>query len=309
MPGADDWRNWAMVSLLGLIWGSAFTTTGLAVQSVAPLTLAAARLVVAASALLILAFIWGGGLPNGRTAEGRRAWRQAAITAAAANAIPFALLAWAQGIVSSALAGVYMATLPLIVLPLAHVFVPAERMTAPKVIGFAIGSMGLVTLIGWDVLSEVGGASLEVLAQIACVLAAAGYAIGSVASKLAPPTHPFSFGAATLLLAALMASPAALLVEAPLEQGWTPAALASTLWLGLGPTALAIVVLLSILRRAGPTFLTMVNYQVPLWAMALGMIFLGERIPDAAPLALALILSGVAVSQGAAGWLWRRLAS
>ena len=75
-------------------------------------------------------------------------------------------------------------------------------------------------------------------------------------------------------------------------------ALGSILFLGVFPTALAMVMLYEVIRRAGPSFLSLVNYQVPVWALLFGAAFLGETIPPEAPMALALILTGVALSQG-----------
>lgn len=301
MQGARDWRNWALLASLGLIWGSAFTTTGVAVQELPPLTIAGARLLLAAIALVPLAYLLGDGLPR----DGG-VWASALGAALAANAIPFALLAWAQHHVSSGLAGVFMSALPLIVLPLAHLFIPGEQMTWRKTLGFVIGFFGVLVLIGPTVLTELGGNVIEILAQLACLGAATGYAVGSVVTKRAPPCHPVSFGAATMLLAALILCPVTLLVEAPFGLDWTLAAVVTVGWLGLVPTALAMVLLTIVLQRTGPSFLSLVNYQVPVWALVFGVAFLSETIPGRAPLALALILLGVATSQGLLNRLLRR---
>lgn len=304
-----DWLSWTLLASLGVIWGASFTTTGVAIRDLPPATVAAARIAIGAAALLPLAFWLGGGLPGLRTEDDRRFWRQAAICAVASNAAPFILLSWAQNHVSSGLAGVFMATLPLIVLPLAYLFVPSDRLTWAKAAGFGIGFCGVIVLIGPSVLTELGGGgALSLLAQIACLGAATGYAIGSIASKLAPPTHPIAFGAATLAIAAPLSAAPALIVERPFEADWTTDAALAVLYLGLTPTGLAMVLLFIVVQRRGPSFLSLVNYQVPVWALIFGVAFLGETVPTRAPLALALILAGVAISQNALGPLWRRLA-
>lgn len=308
MPGAGDWRNWLLLAALGMIWGGSFTLTGVAVSTLPPLTVAAARLALGAVALLTLARVSGVALPRTDTAVGRRVWLAALGVALAANAIPFVLLSWAQTHVPSALAGVFMASLPLVVLPLAHLLVPNERMTLGKTAGFVIGFLGVLYLLGLGTLTEIGGSGVEVLAQLACLGAASGYAIGSIITKLAPETHPLSFGAAAIGLAALLTAPVAFLFEAPLAAAWSASGLWALLYLGLAPTALAQVLLVITLRRSGPSFLSLVNYQVPLWAVLFGVLFLGEAIPERVGPALALILGGVAISQGALGWAHRRLA-
>ncbi len=293
-----DLGAWAILIALGVIWGGAFTTKGAAVRELPPVTVVAARLVVAAVVLLPLSVWLAGGLPDWRAAEGRRVWAAAFGAAVAANALPFALLAWAQTHIASSLAGVFMASMPLLVLPLAAWFVPGERLTALKLVGFVIGFIGVLTLLGVDALAGVGaGDALALLAQLACVGAATGYAIGSIITKLSPPAHPVAFGAATISLAALMILPFAFLLEAPLAAPWTPSAAAAVVALGLFPTGLAMVLLYEVLRRAGPSFLSLVNYQVPVWAIVFGVALLGETVPAQLPPALGLILLGVAVSQ------------
>lgn len=292
MNGASDWRNWALVGLLGMIWGGSFTMTSVAVMDLPPLTITAGRLLIGAAALIPLAFWLGDGFP-----KSARIWAFALVAAAVANAMPFILLTWAQTHVPSGLAGVFMAALPLILLPMAHAWVPGEQMTWSRTAGFLVGFCGVLTLFGWEALEALGGGAIETVAQLACVLAATGYAVGSVVTKLAPPTHPLSFGAATLTLAAAMMLPVAIAVDGSSALIWTPSSAAAVVLLGLLPTGAAMALLLVVIQRAGPSFLSLVNYQVPLWAMAFGALLLGETITERAPIALALILSGVALSQ------------
>ncbi len=102
--------------------------------------------------------------------------------------------------------------------------------------------------------------------------------------------------AVTLMIGAAILIPAMLLTEG--VPGWhgTAPGLA-ILFLGLVPTALAALLRISVIKRAGPGFMTMVNYQVPLWSMAFGAIVLNEALPHRFFAALALILAGLAISQ------------
>lgn len=303
---SGGWANWLRIMALGLIWGSSFVGVEVAIRTLPPLSVAAGRIGLAALVLVPLAFVLGDGLPRLGTPEGRRAWRYALVVAISANAAPFALLSWAQNHVTAGLASIFMAAVPLIVLPLSHLLVPGERMSRRRTIGFVVGFAGVVVLIGPAVLLDLGGGPLQMLAQLACLCAATGYSIGSVSTKLAPRTHALSFSASAMTLAALIIVPTALIVERPFEAEVSAASIAAVIALGLFPTALAMVILVKVLETAGPPFLSLVNYQVPVWAMVIGATFLGERIEPRFGLALALILVGVAISQNLPALFRRR---
>ena len=282
---------WAFLLLLGLIWGGSFLGVAMGLRGFAPLWIAAGRIGIAAAILVGLALATGAGLPDAGSARGRRIWLHCAGMAVFSNALPFALLAWAQQRVSSGFAGISMAVVPLLVLPLAHVFVPGERMTWAKVAGFAVGFAGVAVLIG-----PVDGEGAAGVARLACVAASCSYAVGAIVTRLAPPGPYLAFGAGGLLVAAALILPLALAVE-----GW-PApppreAVLGVLYLGLFPTALATVMLVFVVQSAGPSFMSLVNYQVPVWAVLLGLVFLGEALPPQFVGALALILGGLAISQ------------
>ena len=141
-----------------------------------------------------------------------------------------------------------MTTVPFFVLPLGHLFVPGERMTARKTAGFALGFAGVAVLIGPAAMLELGsGDVLTLLAQVACLGVAVGYASGSIVSKRAPQLGLLRFAAASLLAAALMTMPLALAVEDPFGAAPGLPALGAVLYLGLVPTALATVMLLLVL--------------------------------------------------------------
>lgn len=289
--------NWTRLVALGLIWGSSFIAVEIAIETMPPITVAAGRIVLAALLLVPLAIWLGDGLPGFREAQDRRLWRSALGVAVLANAGPFALLSWAQNHVTAGLAAIFMSSLPLIVLPLSHLLIPGEAMTRRKTFGFMVGFGGVVILIGPAALLDLGGGGVGLLAQLACMGAVTGYALGSIVTKLAPRAHALSFSAAAMLLAALMIAPAALIFERPFDAAASTASLAAVVYLGVLPTALAMVLLVKVLELAGPPFLSLVNYQVPVWAMLFGAALLGETVEPRFGLALALILLGVAISQ------------
>ena len=295
-------RDWLLLFTLGAIWGGAFMGTKIAVAEVPPLTIAAARLGLAAGVMLVLLRVRGEGLPGLSGPQGRSFWLHALGVGIASNAVPFSLLAWAQGHIPSGLAGVFMAMVPLFILPLAHLLVPGERLTWRKAGGFALGFAGILVLIGPDVLAGLGaGGGLALLAQVACLGVALNYATGAIISKRAPDLGIIRFASAALLIAAFLTVPLALFVERPDPGAWSAGSFAALGYLGLLPTALATLMLLAIIGSAGPGFLGLVNYQVPVWAVGFGIVFLGEEPSPRLWVALVLILAGLAVAQNLVG--------
>lgn len=287
---------WALLIVLGMIWGGSFLAVELALPEFGPVTIAAIRIAMGAVLVTIISFAIGHGLPDWRTDAGRKTYLFALGMALFSNAIPFSLLSWGQIHVSSGYAGITMAVVPLLVLPLSHFFVPGMRLSFVQTLGFVIGFIGVVILIGPRQILESGGSEVENIARIACILASCCYAIGSIFTRMSPKGPMLAFSSAALIFASLVMIPFALITEG------TPNATSVKPWLavvylGVFPTALATALLVYIVKTAGPPFLSLVNYMVPVWAVAFGMIFLSEALPGQFVGALGLILLGLAVSQ------------
>ena len=282
-------RNWLSIFALGLIWGGTFMVVSIALEGYGPLTVACARTTMGAAALLVLARALRRPGPD---LTGRMV-KYLVVIGLLNTALPFALLSWGQQFVPSAFAGISMAALPLFVLPLAHVF-SDEPMSGRKLSGVSLGFLGALVLIGPGVLRI--GEGMEPLGQIACLSAALSYAVGSIMTRRAPPIDPIVFAASTLVVGAAVLIPAMLLVEGvPGWAGSRPGV--AILFLGLFPTALAALLRVAVIRTAGSVFMTLVNYQVPLWSVLFGALVLGEDLPWRFFAALALILGGLAISQ------------
>jgi len=224
-----------------------------------------------------------------------RLWKYLLVIGVLNTALPFALLSWGQQYVPSAFAGISMAALPLFVLPLAHVFTD-EKMSSRKLIGVILGFIGAIVLIGPGVLRI--GTGLEPLGQIACLCASLSYAISSIMTRRCPPIDSIVMAAMTLSVGAATLIPAMLLVEGIPEWEGTRASYA-IIFLGLVPTALAALIRVVTIRTAGAVFMTLVNYQVPLWSVLFGALILSEDLPFRFFAALGLILFGLAASQWA----------
>ena len=288
--------NWIALICLGAIWGGSFMGAKLALTSFGPMTVALLRLTLASVVLLIITLASGRKFPGFSTSTDRRIWVHIAIMGLITNAVPFSLLNWGQLYVSSGFAGVTMAVVPLLVLPLSHFILKSNEMAPQKVIGFIIGFIGIIVLIGPTQLITSTGANLEPLARIACISAALCYGLGAINTRLCPPVSIMVYSTGGLVVGTLFLLPIALLIEG-VPQWPETTALIATIYLGLFPTALATILLVGIINSAGPAFMSMVNYQVPLWAIAFGIIFLGEKVPTSFIAALGLIMLGLAISQ------------
>jgi len=285
--------SWLMIALLAFIWGGTFMVTQIALTEMPPFWIAASRVSLAA---IVMVSIWGArGFRLFSSAPTRNDITALLIVGAASSAIPFSLLAWGQQYVTSGFAGVSMAATALIILPLAHFFVAGERMSLRRTLGFAVGFAGVVILIGGQAF-ESTGAAFETAGRLACLGAASCYAISSIVMRRLPKIDAIGLATVLLLIASCITIPLALAVEGlpPIPSAKIIGVLA---FLGLVPTAAANFLRVLVVRSAGPVFMSLVNYQVPVWSICLGALILSEPLPPSLIWSLALILAGVAVSQ------------
>jgi drug/metabolite transporter (DMT)-like permease len=286
-------KSWLMVATLGLTWGATFLVIEIALEGITPFWLASARIGFATALMLVF---WGAlGARLFSEPASRENWIVLLVVGALSSAVPFLLLSWGQQFVTSGFAGVSMASVALIVLPLAHFLVPGEAMTLRKTLGFVVGFIGVVILIGGQAF-ESTGAAYETPGRIACLGAAACYGSSSVLMRRLPAIDPIGLATVLLVIGTLIVVPLAWVVEGPppMPDAKTLVVLAI---LGLIPTAAANILRVLVVRSAGPVFMSLTNYQVPLWSVVLGALILKEPLPSSLILALSLILSGVAISQ------------
>ena len=289
MPAQPTLINWLSIAALGMIWGATFMVVAIALTGYGPLTVACARTSLGAIALLILMRILSRKMPE----FDARTLKYLALIGTLNTALPFALLSWGQQYVPSAFAGISMAALPLFVLPLAHIFTD-ERMHLRSLIGVILGFCGAIVLIGPGVLRI--GSGWEPLGQLACLAASLSYAVSSIMTRRAPKMDPITMSALLLVVGTLPLVPAMLIFEGiPTQTSAIP--MTAIIFLGIVPTALAALLRVHTIQTAGSVFMTLVNYQVPLWSMIFGVLVLSEVLPLRFFLALALIMIGLCISQ------------
>jgi len=292
--------DWFILATLGFIWGGSFLGVEMALTGFGPVTIAAGRVTMAAIVLVGYAHVFGDGLPGFTTPTEKRIWLHCLGMALFTNAIPFSLLSWGQQTVTSGFAGISMAVVPLFVLPLSHYLVPGETMSKLKTVGFLFGFGGVVMLVGGDkIFTGAPSTPAMLAAQFACVTASCCYAIGSIITRLCPPISAVSYAASGLMIGGVILLPLAIWIDG-VPTAPEDLAIAGLVYLALFPTAVATILLTILVRRAGPPFLSMVNYQVPIWAVIIGFTVLDEALPGHFLVALAVILGGLFISQ------WRR---
>ncbi len=290
MPRAPHSGDWLSLLALTVLWGSAFFFNELALASFSPAVLVAGRILIAT--LLICGYLrlTGETLPRAG-----RAWLPMVVLAVFGNVLPFHLIAWAQLHITSSLAGILMAVMPLFVLTLAHFFIPGARLTASRLAGFVVGFAGVTVIIGPEFLRGLAG-NTALLGTMAALGAALSYSISTIYARRLGAGDPVRRAAGMLIVASMLAAPAAL-IELPAIAVPSLASVAALAVLGLLATGFATLLYFRLVQGPGPTFLSFVNYLVPAWAVIAGGLLLDEELSISVFLGLALILSGIGLSE------------
>lgn len=275
--------------LLAVLWGSSFTFIKVSLEGLTPSQLVLTRLVLGAAVLLAIVGLRKVGLPRSR-----EVWGHMAGAALFGNVIPFLLLSYGERTTGAGIAGVLIGSTPLLTLTLAAAALPAERATARKVTGLGVGFAGVVLVIGpWhDAGGSLGG-------KLACFGAAVSYAAGFVyVRKFLSPRGlpPMSSAAAQLVAAAVLQAAVTPLLDwhAPHVTGRVAGAI---LFLGVLSTGLAYVLYFRLIGDLGATTASAVNYVVPVAAVLISVLLLGEPVTWNLLVGGLVVLAGVAYAE------------
>ena len=285
--------EWGLLVLLSVLWGGSFFFSKVIVQEVPPFTLVLVRFTLAAAVL-------GAYLKAQRTPVPWTVMTWAAFAGMGAlnNLIPAALIAWSQQTIASGLASVLIATTPVFSILAAHCFTTDDRMSANKVVGVALGIAGVVALVGTDTLD---GSLRTFPGILGCLGAALSYGFANVFGRrfkrlgIAPTVGAFGQLAAT----AVMVAPAALVFDRP----WLLPPPSMVVWaamigLVLLSTALAYAIFFRLLGSAGTTNISLVTLLIPVSAILLGILVLGEHLSTLQCAGMALIGLGLVAIDG-----------
>lgn len=286
-------RAWTLLIILAIIWGGAFFLAKVAVAEVHPLHLVFYRVFLAALTLYAVLFFL-------------RLSHPVSLPLAASfvamgilnNVIPFGLLFWGQVHIGAGLASILNATTPFFSVLIAHFATSDEKATLPGIAGLITGFCGVVLMIGPEALSGAGAGSL---AQLACVGAAFSYGLASVFGRRFRGIHPMITATGQLSGSSLvMILIVILFVPAGFAAVPSPQITAAILTLAVVATAGAYILFFEILRTAGATSVALVTFLVPVSAITLGAVFLGERLSATDLQAMSLIAIGLVLIDGRA---------
>lgn len=269
-PKSMGSSDWFLLALLSMLWGGSFFFGKVALSELRPFTIVLIRVSLAAAALNLLVRATGHRMPSSP-----RLWAGFLVMGLLNNLIPFSLIFWGQTQISSSLAAILNATTPVWTVLLAHLLTADERLTPDRLGGVLLGLAGVAIMIGLDALQGLGA---NVIAQLAVVGAAISYALAGIYGKrfTGPPTVT---AAGQLTGTTVMMVPIALLVDRP----WTipmpgPEVWGALLGLALLSTAVAYLIYFRLLSNVGATNLLLVTFLIPVSAILLGMVILGERL-------------------------------
>lgn len=293
-----DAGDWAILAALSVLWGCSFFFLAIGLRELPPFTLVLLRVGFAALLLLGWAAIAGIRLPP------RTAWGAFVVLALLNNVVPFALYAFAQQQISSGLASILNGTTPLWGVVVAHLFTADERATPGKIAGVLLGFGGVAMMVGGDALAGLGD---DVFAQGACLLATLSYAVAGVWARRFKDMGVAPLGVATgqLIAATIIMLPLAGIVDRPWQLSVpSGVVIASVVGMVLISTVFAYILYFRLIERAGASNSLLVTFTIPIVAVLLGVLVLGETLLAKHIAGMVLIALGLAAIDGRP---WARL--
>jgi drug/metabolite transporter (DMT)-like permease len=281
--------DYLILTGLAVIFGSSFIFTALSVREFPPVAVVWLRLAMASALLIPVMIAIGQRLP-----PPSKVWGYIIASAVFGNAIPFTLITWGQTKVDAGLTAIFMAVMPLATILLAHLLTTDEKLNRWKLAGVICGIFGVIVLMGPSLLAGVGDALTH---QIAILAAAICYAINAIITRQLVDLPKMSMMTALLICSAVILAPVYVLSGPAPMQVLSSTALLPVVALALGPTALATWLILVIIDRQGASFLSQINFMVPLFGVFFSAIFLSEVLSLNAWLALGIILIALWLSR------------
>jgi drug/metabolite transporter (DMT)-like permease len=265
-----DARDWSLLGLLSILWGGSFFFNGFVLKQLPPLTVVFLRVAIAAIILLPLLFVYRIRLPKGLSG-----WKPFFAIGFLNNVLPFSLIVIGQTYIPSGLASILNATTPLFTVVVMAI-AGEEKLLLRRIAGVVAGLIGVIILHGDGFGFETG----QTIGILLCLAAAFSYGLSALlARKVLSNSPPLGTATFQMLASAAMMTVVAGLVERPWQLPM-PDAVTWLAVIGLAAlsTALAYIVFFQILRRSGATNVMLVTLLIPVTAILLGYLVLGESI-------------------------------
>jgi drug/metabolite transporter (DMT)-like permease len=276
----------ALLGVLATLWGASYSFIKLAVATIPPVTLMAARTTIAGALLLIVMRWHGLSLPIDRAT-----WLKFDCQALLNSAVPFTLIAWGEQTVDAALATTLNATSPVFAFLATYGITRHEPATLRMALGVASGILGIGLIVGAQAFHRLGR---DLTSQLAIVAATLCYAGAAIAGRTFAGHNPLLPATGTLICSACMLTPASLIIDRPWALVPSGASVVALLALSVFSTALAFVIYFRVLETLGSVGTTAQAYlRVPI-GVFIGVLFLGERLAPSAWIGLACVAAGVA---------------
>ena len=284
----ENKRNYLLLASLILIWGSSFLLTDRSLLFFSPEEVVTYRLTIGALSMLLISLIYSKSL-----FVSFRSWFHFAIYAVVGNILPYLLISTGQMSITSGMAGLLMAVMPLVTLVLAHFLLSNDKLNIFKLIGFVFGISGVLFILS----PSINNGSNSTIGILLVLAAACSYSINTIIAARLSSYDPIVTSTCVLILASVLSFliwPETLSIsftEIPFLSGF------SLILLGVLPTGIAAYIYFIIINSAGATFLANINYLIPVVAFFLGAILLGEEILLQNIIALIFIISGIFISR------------
>lgn len=289
-------RNLLLLCLLSVLWGSSYALIRVAVATIPPITLAAARTAMAAALLWAVVLAQGDALPRER-----RTWRRFGVQALLNSVVPFTLIAWAERWVPSGLAAILNSTSPIFVLLCTGLVTRHESVGLRKIFGAGLGILGVCLVVGERATDASAG---NLVPELAVVLASVSYGMAYIYGRRFDGVKPPVTAAGTMTCATVLLTPASLLFDRPWTLPITTASLLALVALGVLSTALAFVVYFQLIQTMGSVGTASQAFlRVPV-SVGLGVVLLGESLTTRNWLGLIGVVFGVAAIT-LPSWPWR----
>jgi drug/metabolite transporter (DMT)-like permease len=280
--------NVALYALLCVIWGSTWLVIKVGYGGLGPFNVAALRFLIAGAVFAPIVPLLGARWPKGSIEWGLVLWVGLVLFAA-----DYGLIYWAEQYLESGLTAILFATLPLITIAFAHLYVPGDRITARKLAGTLLAFVGAVALFGDHVRLDATktGPMLAIIASAVCAAAA-----GVASKRHGGALHPAALNAPAMLVGAAALVVASLVAGDGVEVPRDAATWGAILYLAIAGSVVTFLVYFSLLKTWSVTSLSFISVFTPAIALFLGFIFLDER-PTLWTLAgTVLILAGVTLA-------------
>ncbi len=277
----------ALLVALATLWGASYTFIKIGIETIPPITLIAARTLLAGFVLWVVMLMRGVQLPRDRAS-----WGRFLVQSCLNSVVPFTLIAWAEQSIDAGVAVILNSTTPVFTFLITLLWSRHEATSPRRFAGILLGMAGTIFIVGMQATQHIGQ---ELAAQLAVVLATICYAGAAIFGRSFKDMDPMAPAAGSLICGAAMLIPVSLIVDRPWILSPSTASVLALIGLAIFSTAIAFVIYFRLIRTLGSLSTTAQGYLRAPIGVAIGALYLGERLDPSAFIGLILILAGVAL--------------